>query len=524
MTSTLVRAERPADPAEVLDTTVWSILEAAATVAPTATALVDGEHRGLRRTYAELLADAQTVAGALAATFDPGERVAVIGPSVPESLVLSYALAGAGLVLVPVNPAFRAGELAHVLGQSGCAGAFTTGPWRGHDVGATVGSLAAELPALRTVVPLAELASWAASQRPAHTGGRRPAPDDVAQIVYTSGTTGAPKGAELTHRGMTNAARLAAERFGMRAGDVYVQSMPMFHVGGQVVSFQLCQQRATAVLVPSFEPGLVLELLHEERATLTCGVPTMYLSLMEHEDFTRRDLRSLRTVSSGGAVVPVEMVRAIEDALRVQFVICFGQTEACGFISQTHLDDPDEDKAATLGPPLPAVAARVVGDDGAVVAVGEPGELQVRAPNVMRGYHDLPEETAEAVTAEGWLRTGDVVHMDGRGVLTMRGRRKDMIVRGGENLFPAEIEAVLVAHPAVAQAAVIGVPDRHWGEVPVAVVRPAPGAVVDPAALEAFARERLASFKVPRRIDVVDELPVTASGKVQKFVLRDRYI
>ncbi len=189
---------------------------------------------------------------------------------------------------------------------------------------------------------------------------RAVSPDDVAQLVYTSGTTGSPKGALLTHRGMTNAARFGAMRFGMRPGDVYVQTMPLFHVGGQVVSFQLCQQSATAVLVPAFEPGLVLELIESEVATLTCGVPTMLLALVGHPDFPRRDLSSLRSVSGGGAVVPAELVADIEATLGVQFTVVFGQTEASGFISQTQLDDSAEDKGATLGIPLPGVAARVV--------------------------------------------------------------------------------------------------------------------------------------------------------------------
>ena len=350
------------------------------------------------------------------------------------------------------------------------------------------------------------------------------APDDVAQLVYTSGTTGSPKGALLTHRGMTNAARVGAMRFGMRPGDVYVQTMPLFHVGGQVVSFQLCQLGATAVLVPAFEPGLVLELIEAEQATLTCGVPTMLLALVDHDDFGRRDLSSLRSVSGGGAVVPAELVRHIEDTLGVQFTVVFGQTEASGFISQTHLDDAAEDKGATLGVPLPGVAARVVDPDtGAVVGLGQVGELEVRGPNVMAGYHELPDETRAATRPGGWLRTGDLVTMDDRGYLRMTGRIKEMIVSGGENLFPVEIENALLEHPGVAQAAVVGVPDARWGESAVGVVvRADPAEPADPAELEAFFRDRLAAFKVPRRWVFVEELPRTASGKVQKHLIREQ--
>jgi fatty-acyl-CoA synthase len=511
---------------EVEDSTVAGILRRAAARTPDAVALVEGvaDPAARRRwTYAGLLADAGRGARALAARFEPSERVAVWAPSLPESLLCTYAAALAGVVLVPVNPALRAGEVRHVLAQSGAAGLFLVPEHRGHDLVATLASVRSDLPALREVVDLADWESFcsdaggAGAELPADT----PGPDDVAQLVYTSGTTGAPKGALLTHRGMTNAARFGAVRFGMRPGDVYVHTMPLFHVGGQVVSFQLCQLSATAVLVPSFDPGLVLDLVESERATLTCGVPTMLLALMGHADFARRDLSSLRAVSGGGAVVPAELVRRIEAALGVQFAIVFGQTEACGFISQTRLDDEAEDKAATLGQPLPGVSARVVRPGSPdVVPCGEVGELEVHGPNVMAGYFHLPEETAAAMAPGGWLRTGDLVTMDDRGFLRMAGRTKEMIVSGGENIFPVEIEGVLLEHPDVAQAAVVGVPDERWGEAAVAVVRPEPGRRPDAGALEAFVRARLAPYKVPRRWAFVEELPLTASGKVQKHVLR----
>ncbi len=515
----------------VLDTTVGSILREAARRSPRTTALVAGvADPALRRrwTYAELLDEAERVASALASRFEPGERVAVLATSIPESLILTYGAALAGLVLVPVNPALRANELRHVLGQSACAGAFVVPEYRGHDLAATVAELSSDLPALREVVVFDEWEAWcAAPARSSDHGSQLPtvAPDDVAQLVYTSGTTGSPKGALLTHRGMTNAARFGAMRFGMRPGDVYVQTMPLFHVGGQVVSFQLCQLSATAVLVPAFDPGLVLELIEAEAATLTCGVPTMLLALVDHPDFSRRDLSSLRSVSGGGAVVPAELVAHIEDALGVHFAVVFGQTEACGFISQTRLDDGEEDKGATLGSPLPGVGARVVNpDSGVVVPRGEVGELEVRGPNVMAGYHELPEETAAAIGAGGWLRTGDLVTMDDRGYLRMAGRLKEMIVSGGENIFPVEIETALLEHPDVTQVAVVGIPDRRWGEAAVAVIVPTPTRTPDPPALEAFLRDTMAAFKVPRRWVFVEELPRTASGKVQKHLVRDTLV
>jgi len=526
-----------------LGTTVGGILRDAARRSPDTVALVEGvpeldERR--RWTYAQLLADATRAAHALVERFAPGERVAVWAPSIPESLVLTYAAALAGLVLVPVNPQLRAEEVGHVLRQSGASGLFLVAEHRGLDLAATLASVRATIPALREVV---DLGAWEAFCPPVAGSpeagspeagspeagppswdaapSRVMGPDDVAQLVYTSGTTGVPKGALLTHRGMTNAARLGALRFGMRPGDVYVHTMPLFHVGGQVVAFQLCQSSATTVLVPSFDPGLVLELVERERATLTCGVPTMLLALVEHPDFTRRDLSSLRAVSGGGAVVPTELVRHVEKALGVQFAIVFGQTEASGFISQTHLDDAPEDKAASLGVPLPGVSARVVDPaSGAVVPCGAVGELEVRGPNVMAGYHELPEATAASFRAGGWLRTGDLVTMDDRGFLRMAGRLKEMIVSGGENIFPVEIENALAEHPDVARVAVVGVPDDRWGEAAVAVVLPVAGRSPSGVGLEGYLRERLAAFKVPRRWRFVDTLPLTASGKVQKHVLR----
>jgi fatty-acyl-CoA synthase len=309
--------------------------------------------------------------------------------------------------------------------------------------------------------------------------------------------------------------------------------MPLHHVGGQVVAFGICQMLATAVLVSGFDAGLVLELLETEHATVTAGVPTMLVSLIEHPEFSSRDMTPLRSVSSGGSVVPPEVVRHIESTLGVKFTICFGQTETCGFISQTHLGDSAEDKASTLGQPLPCVEARVVSSPSTsanpsahaeehVLSCGEVGELQVRAPYLMTGYHDMSEATDAAFAPGGWLRTGDLVTMDDRGFLRIAGRVKDMIVTGGENVFPVEIEAVLCEHPEVMMAAVVGIPDHKWGEQVVAVVRPAPGAEPDPATLTVYLKERLASFKVPKQIVVADELPLTASGKVQKFVLREQ--
>lgn len=523
-------AYRPADPASVRDTTIASILRSAASESPAEVALVEGVADASQRrrwTFAELLREAESAAAVLGGLLEPGERIAVWAPSVPESLVLTYAAAMARLVLVPVNPALKEREVHHILRQSGASALFYVPEHRGADLSSTAQGARREV---ATLQHLFDLERWHERVRASRafdsgTAGRAeaPAPDDVAQLVYTSGTTGPPKGALLTHRGMTNAARMGAQRFDIRAGDVYVDTMPLFHVGGQVVAFQICQQRATAVLVNSFEPGLVLELLESEGATLTVGVPTMLIALFEHPDFSRRDLSRLRSVSSGGSMVPAELIREIESRLGVRSAIVFGQTEACGFISQTELHDDATDKATTLGKPLPGIEAQVV--DSASrrpLGYGEVGELEVRGYNVMKGYHELPADTAETVDGEGWLNTGDLVTMDERGYLRFVGRSRDVIVRGGENIYPAEVEGVINEHPQVSAAAVVPVTDRRWGEVPVAVVRPVPGTRPSGADLETWTRERLAAFKVPRAWELVDDLPLNAAGKIQKFILRER--
>jgi fatty-acyl-CoA synthase len=416
----------------------------------------------------------------------------------------------------------REHEVEHLLARSGAVAVFHVAEHRGNDVAGILAAVDRRLPASREVVCFDEWAALVAEGQRAGGDLPPPDPDDIAQLVFTSGTTGAPKGAMLTHRGMTNAARLGGARFGLGPGDVYVNTIPLFHVGGQEVSFQIVQATATNVLVTQFEPGLHLELLERERATHTIGVPTMWLAVIDHPDFARRDLSALRSLSTGGSAVPAELIRHIERTLGVRSTVVFGQTEACGFISQTFLDDDPDDKASTVGCLLPQLEGRVVDPEhGKVVPVGEVGELQVRGFNVMAGYFDDPDATAATIEPDGWLHTGDLATMDGRGYLRITGRLKDMIVTGGVNVFPAEIEAAIAAHPAVAQVAVLGLPHERWGEAVVAAVRVADGAGTDAAELEAFTRERIAPYKVPKRWVFVDELPVNASGKVQKFLLRE---
>jgi fatty-acyl-CoA synthase len=478
-----------------------------------------------RWTYRELLEQSEGVARALLGRFAPGERVAVWANSLPEWVLLEFGAALAGLTLVTVNPAHRSGELAYVLKQSRASGIFLLSEYRGNPMAATLEVLRPGLAELREATLFSEWDAFCASGSPTE---RLPVvqPEDPAQIQYTSGTTGFPKGAVLYHRGITNNARLFMQRQGIGCGDVYVNAMPLFHTGGCVMgTLGSVQQLATHVLMPYFDPALELALIESERATQFVGVPTMLMALLEHPDFPKRDLSSLRSALSGGATVPPELVRRIESALGIPLLIVFGQTEASPLLTQTRLDDTLEDRATTLGQPLPQTEVQIVDPaTGQVVPPGTVGELCTRGYLVMHGYFENPAATAAAIDVDGWLHTGDLGSMDERGYCHIEGRLKDMIIRGGENVYPREIEQLLFSHPQVADVAVLGLPDPRWGEQVAAFVRPVPGQQPTAKELFAYCRQHLAPHKTPRYWEFVESFPLTPSGKVQKFVLRDRVV
>jgi fatty-acyl-CoA synthase len=523
----LTTSHWPVDTSEqVMDITVGGLLRRAAADAGDCLALVDGvPDPGARRrwTYEELLADAERVAAALLARFSPGERIAAWAPNIAEWVLLEYGAALAGLVLVTVNPAYRSSELRYVLEQSGAAGIFLLPEFRGNPMAASLSAVRSELPALRESILFTDWSGFVASGSPTE---RLPEvqPGDPAQIQYTSGTTGFPKAALLHHRGITNNARFALARCELGRGDVYVNPFPLFHTGGCVVGvLGAAQARATLVQVTVFDAGLYLELIETHRCRVTGGAPTILIAALEHPDLNGRDLSALRVVWSGGATVPVELVRSLEATLGVQVAILFGQTEASPVITGTHLDDTPEDKSQTLGQPLPQTEVKIVDPaTGETVPCGTIGELCGRGYMVMTEYYNMPEATAEAIDSEGWLHTGDLASMDDRGYCRIEGRLKDMIIRGGENIYPREIEELLFSHPAVGDAAVVGVPDPRWGEEVAAFVRPAPGMSPTEEELFTFVRRNLAPYKAPKRWIFVDALPTTASGKVQKNLLRER--
>ena len=509
----------------VLDTTIGGVLRTAAGRAPDQAALISGDPDPARRrawSYAELLAEAEHAARALRARFEPGEPVAVWAGNCPEWVILEFAAALAGLTLVTVNPAYQAEELAHVLGHSRARGAFLADSYRGSSLPPILAAVCDRLPDLQTVIQLSEWERFCASG----DGASLPDVDPCspAQILYTSGTTGRPKAAVLTHRGLTNNARLAAEAIGMRAGESLINPMPLFHVaGGGLMTLGTVQTLGTQVLPPRFDPALLLELTETYRSAAIGGVPTMLTALLAHPSRTHRDLTCVRYALTGGAPVLPELAREVEAAFGVPLVTTFAQTESSCSITATRAGDAAADRAETVGRPLPQTEVKVTDTStGQTVPCGAVGEICTRGYLVMRGYLGDPQATGAAIDAEGWLHTGDLGSMDERGYLAIAGRIKDMIIRGGENIYPREIENVLASHPGVAEAVVIGVADRFWGEVVGAVIRPAGHTAPDEAELAAHCRARLAAYKTPVRWLLVDGFPLTATGKIRKDVLSAR--
>ena len=518
----LTTAYWPADTSSpVMETTIGGVLRAAAERAPDQPALISGDPDPARRRqwrYGELLAGAERAAQALLARFEPGDRVAVWAANCPEWVLLEFAAGLAGVTLVTVNPAYQADELAHVLGHSGARGVVLAADYRGSSLPAILASVRGRLPRLREVIPLGEWDRFCASG-----GGSLPEvdPADPAQILYTSGTTGRPKAAVLTHRGLTNNARLAGAAIGMRAGQSLVNPMPLFHVaGGGLLTLGIVQSTGTQVLMPHFDPGLALELTETYRGVCFGGVPTMLTALLSHPSLARRDLSSLRYALSGGAPVPAELVRRVEATLGIPFVITFAQTESSCSITVSRPGDTPGDRAETVGRTLPQTEVKIIDPrTGVTLAPGTVGEICTRGYLVMLGYLNDAEATGAAIDSDGWLHTGDLGSMDERGYCRIAGRIKEMIIRGGENIYPREIEAVLQNHPAVAEVAVVGVADRFWGEVVGAVIRTAADPPPTEAELSEFCRGWLAAYKIPARWLFTSSFPLTSTGKIRKDVL-----
>jgi fatty-acyl-CoA synthase len=512
----------------VRDITIGELLREAADSCPDRLALIAGlEDPALRRqwTYSEMYAEARTVAQALCRRFEPGERVAVWAPNIPEWVLLQFGSALAGTVLVTVNPAYQPEELAYVLKQSRSAGIFLRDEYRGNPMARHLQQVRSDCPELREVVHFEQWSEFLDSAGADDVALPAVEPGAAAMILYTSGTTGFPKGAILHHRGLVNNANHTGDRMGIRDGDVYVTVMPLFHAGGCVCGvLSAVSHRVTQILVEQFDPRLMLEFIEQYRANAMMGVPTMLIAMIEHPDFLTRDLSSVRAVCSGGSTVPAGLVARLEQSLHAPFTIVFGQTECSPVASMTRTDDTLEDKASTLGGPMPGVEVKIVDvETGATLPVNTLGEYCTRGYHVMLGYFEMEEATAQTIDSDGWLHTGDLCSMDERGYCKVEGRLKDMIIRGGENIYPREVEELLFKHPSVGDVAVVGLPDERMGEVVGAFLRSAPGGSINKDELAVYLRQHLAPQKTPKHWFLVNEFPLTGSGKIQKLVLRKQW-
>ena len=512
----------------LLDTTCGGVLRAAAEAHPNRVALIEGHADPARRrrwTYAELLAESARTARALLGHFAPGEHVAVWAGNCPEWVILQFGLALAGLVMVTVNPAYRAAELAYVLRQSRARGVFHQAEFRGLAMRAAVEEIiATEALNITTVVDLEDLAQFAARGDPDCTLPTV-VPSQPCMIQYTSGTTGSPKGALLNHYSVTNNARMMALIKEQDDATVNLAVAPLFHTAGCVANvLGMTQIGGTLVLPPAFDAEFMLDLIESECVTYSFGVPTMLIALLAAQARRPRDLSSLKTVFSGATIVPIEVVRQVEEQFGATLIIGYGQTETSPSITHTRPRDNAQDKSETIGQAIPQIEIKIIDPaTGTTLPVDQPGELCTRGFHVMMGYYDMAEATAATIDADGWLHTGDLCAMDARGYCRVTGRLKDLIIRGGENIYPREIEEVLYTHEAIAEVAVVGVPDDYWGEQVAAIVTRKAGATISGEALREFVALRLARHKVPSQWYALAAIPATASGKLQKFRLVEMY-
>ena len=510
---------------------------------PDAEALVS-RHQEMRLTYGELGREVERVArGLLGLGIEKGDRVGIWSPTRVEWTLLQFATARAGAILVNINPAYRAGEMAYAVNQSGLRLLVTAPAFKTSDYRARIHEVRSQLPRLERVVVLGDqgtgvpgdllwddLLAAGANVKAEDVELRETLldADDPINIQYTSGTTGNPKGATLTHHNILNNARSLAELLRYTSADRVCIPVPLYHCFGMGVGNLGCVTSGATMVYPaeSFEPLATLEAIAGERCTSIYGVPTMFIAQLEHPRFAEFDLTSLRTGIMAGAPCPIEvMKRVINEMHASEVCIAYGMTETAPVSFLTRPEDTFDRRVSTVGTVLPHVEAKIIDPaTGLTAPLATPGEVCTRGYLVMQGYWENPDATAEAVDRAGWMHTGDLGTIEAEGYLNIVGRIKDMVIRGGENLYPVEIEEVLFQHPAVASAQVIGVPDERMGEELMAwvVVREV-GALTEDE-LKDFCKDRIAHFKVPRYVKFVDEYPMTVTGKVQKFLMRQMAI
>ncbi len=492
--------------------------------------------QGVRLTYAQLDAEVDAVArGLVALGVEPGERVGIWSPNCAEWVLVQYATARIGVVLVNVNPAYRTHELSYALRLAGVRFLVAATEFKTSDYRAMVAEVAPTIASLEGTIFLGT-PDWddllAGGVRvPIDEVRRRSAaldPDDAINIQFTSGTTGFPKGATLTHHNIINNGFFVAEGCRHSEHDRVCIPVPLYHCFGMVMGNLGCTTHGSTMVLPApaFDAEATLRTIQDERCTSLFGVPTMFIAQLAHPRFAEFDLTSLRTGIMAGSPCPVEVMKQAQALMHMDEVtICYGMTETSPVSTQTAVDDPIDKRVGTVGRVHPHVEVKVVDPvTGATVPVGQAGELCTRGYSVMRGYWDQPDTTAEAIDVAGWMHTGDIAVMDDEGYLNIVGRIKDLVIRGGENVYPREIEEFLYTHPLIVDVQVIGVPDERYGEELMAWVMVAEGQALTADEVRAYCQGRIAHFKVPRYVHIVDEFPMTVTGKVQKFKMREAAI
>lgn len=516
----------------ILEETIGANFERTVTAYPDTLALVD-RGQGLRYTYAELNAEVDLIArGLMARGVDKGDRVGVWSPNCAQWIVTQLATAKIGAILVNVNPAYRVHELAYALGQSGMRVLVSATSFKTSDYAAMIDEVRPQVPSLSDVVFL-DGADWDRLRADSAAVGADALADrqmalantDPINIQYTSGTTGFPKGATLSHRNILNNGYFTTEGIKLTAGERLCIPVPFYHCFGMVMGVLGCMAHGAAVVIPApgFDPAATLDAIEAEQCAGVYGVPTMFIAMQHHPSFAARDLSSLRTGIMAGSVCPVEVMKhCVSDMHMAEVAIAYGMTETSPVSCQTLIDDDLDRRTATIGRAHPHLEVKVINPEtGETVERGEPGEFCTRGYSVMLGYWNSDEKTREAIDSEGWMHTGDLAVMRSDGYCAIVGRIKDMVIRGGENVYPREIEEFLYTHPDIEDAQVIGVPDARYGEEICAWLRMRPGAPpLDAATIREFTADRLAHFKIPRYVNVVDEFPMTITGKVRKVDMR----
>jgi fatty-acyl-CoA synthase len=513
---------------QLCEQTTHQVLAAAAAKFPNRDALIV-RHQNIRLTWSQLLAEVENTArGLIGLGLEPGDRIGVWTTNCAEWVFLQLGCAAAGIVQVNVNPAYRAHELGYILEKSGMKALFLREVEGSADCREILEEAAKgrEL-ALRHVIYL-ETESWRTMIANGKDFGSGPSdPNEVVNIQYTSGTTGSPKGVLLTHRNLINNGVVARAGLHCTENDRICVPVPLYHCFGCVIGNMTALAAGAAIVLPSprFDPLATMQAVAEERCTVIYGVPTMFIAQLNHPEFARFDFTSLRTGIMAGAPCPIEiMKRVVTDMHCPEMTIGYGQTESSPLITLANVDDPLELRVSTVGRACPGTEVKIIRPDGSTAEVGEQGELCTRGYLVMKGYDQDPAATAKAIDPEGWLHTGDLATMRPDGYFRITGRLKDMIIRGGENIYPREVEDFFYTHPQVADVQVVGVPDEKFGEVAAVWIRLKPGELATEDQMREFCRGRIAHYKIPQYFRFVEAFPMTVTGKIQKFKIRETEI